>query len=318
MELRHLTIILRSAIDRGDGPGAAYRIANFVALADSDVGLFERATIPIPGNGPAFPPRDYVRLLRDKCFEERKSATGWLIDRNRRVILDKYNEIHRLRIEGVGSFLICSRDACLILEDSAGSMPTPYLGQVLAGPPIIYLLSCLGTFSLHGSAVRIDGKLVIFLGDSGAGKSTIASVLDSYDAVKAARVCDDIVPVRGGENGLIAYPAYPQLKLSPIKQRTGRELSPERVSRLYVLNRQPGSRPDGRMELTSCGHTEATLTAARHTVAARLFDRELQDRHLHFSASAAREVSVKEIRYPTGTEHLAELCGRIAEDVAHG
>ncbi|WP_217597200.1 aldolase [Cohnella sp. GbtcB17] len=83
----------------------------------------------------------------------------------------------------------------------------------------LYLLgTCMGALlqqrrilPLHGSAVLINGKVYAFIGDSGAGKSTMASCLlqRGYSLVS-----DDVIAV-AGPNETVPYvmPAYPQQKL---------------------------------------------------------------------------------------------------------
>lgn len=82
----------------------------------------------------------------------------------------------------------------------------------LLGPVMAVLLHRRGLLTLHGSAVVIDGRASVFLGDKGAGKSTTAAAL-----VRAghALVTDDIVAIeRSGEGGHRVWPGYPQVKLT--------------------------------------------------------------------------------------------------------
>lgn len=83
----------------------------------------------------------------------------------------------------------------------------------------LYLLgTCMGAIlmqrrilPLHGSAVAINGKAYAIVGDSGAGKSTTASVLlqRGYELIS-----DDVIPVSFTKEDLpVVTPAYPQQKL---------------------------------------------------------------------------------------------------------
>ncbi|WP_339147749.1 MULTISPECIES: aldolase [unclassified Sutcliffiella] len=83
----------------------------------------------------------------------------------------------------------------------------------------LYLLgTCMGAIlmqrrilPLHGSAVAINGKAYAIVGDSGAGKSTTASVLlqRGYELIS-----DDVIPVTFTiDNIPVVTPAYPQQKL---------------------------------------------------------------------------------------------------------
>lgn len=68
-----------------------------------------------------------------------------------------------------------------------------------------------GLFLLHGSAVRIGNKGVVFLGEPGAGKSTTvaACVQKGYTVIS-----DDMVCIHANETGnLLLIPAFSQLKI---------------------------------------------------------------------------------------------------------
>lgn len=83
----------------------------------------------------------------------------------------------------------------------------------------LYLLgTCMGTLllqkkilCLHGSAVAIDGKAYAFVGESGAGKSTIAAAF----AVKGYQlISDDVIAINfDDQNNPLVMPSYPQQKL---------------------------------------------------------------------------------------------------------
>ncbi len=68
-----------------------------------------------------------------------------------------------------------------------------------------------GYFLLHGSAVRIGNKGVVFLGEPGAGKSTtIAACAQKGYTV----ISDDMVCIQVNETGnLLLVPAFPQIKI---------------------------------------------------------------------------------------------------------
>ena len=67
-----------------------------------------------------------------------------------------------------------------------------------------------GDICLHGSVVKIGEKAVLLTGDSGAGKSTVSSVLCGRGYPFLA---DDVAVVRKMEGRVFVYPSYPQKKL---------------------------------------------------------------------------------------------------------
>jgi hypothetical protein len=83
----------------------------------------------------------------------------------------------------------------------------------------LYILgTCMGAllmqrniFPLHGSAVAIDGKAYVFIGDQGAGKSTLATTFlnQGYQLLS-----DDIIAISFSRDHIpFVTPAYPQQKL---------------------------------------------------------------------------------------------------------
>ncbi|WP_369900580.1 aldolase [Bacillus manliponensis] len=83
----------------------------------------------------------------------------------------------------------------------------------------LYILgTCMGALlmqrkilPLHGSAIAINGKAYAFIGNSGVGKSTLASAFlkKGYELIS-----DDVIPVSVSERGIpFVTPSYPQQKL---------------------------------------------------------------------------------------------------------
>ncbi|MFD1359153.1 aldolase [Fictibacillus halophilus] len=83
----------------------------------------------------------------------------------------------------------------------------------------LYLLgTCMGTIllqkktlCLHGSAIAIDGKAYAFVGESGVGKSTLATAFIMRDF---QLISDDVIAINFDEqNRPFIMPSYPQQKL---------------------------------------------------------------------------------------------------------
>ncbi|MCM3874361.1 MAG: hypothetical protein ND895_27035 [Pyrinomonadaceae bacterium] len=84
----------------------------------------------------------------------------------------------------------------------------PLLGTILA-----VLLHQRGYLVLHASSVAIDGGALIFLGNKGWGKSTMAATLYGRGHLL---ISDDVVAIKFDDQGLpIVVPGFPQFKLYP-------------------------------------------------------------------------------------------------------
>lgn len=128
---------------------------------------------------------------------------------------------------GIGRVRI-SDAAEIVVEPCVGGDPV-LLGLLLLGPVFGLLLHQRGALVLHGSAVRVGDRAVIFLGDKGAGKSTTAA---SLIARGHRLVTDDIAAIRfDGAGQPWMAPGIGQLKLyaaaaSTVLGDAGDELPP--------------------------------------------------------------------------------------------
>jgi hypothetical protein len=98
-----------------------------------------------------------------------------------------------------------------ILVDPAPEVDPAVLQVVLAGRMMAFLLRQRGWLTLHASGVRIDGQAILFLGISGAGKSTTAAAFHTrgHDVIT-----DDVGAVRVIRRGeCVLRPAGARLRL---------------------------------------------------------------------------------------------------------
>jgi hypothetical protein len=109
--------------------------------------------------------------------------------------------------------------AIFCIEDGVRIIVSPMKGSDEDKVRLYILGTCMGALlmqrkvlPLHGSAVAIDGKVYAFVGDRGAGKSTLASALlsEGYPLLS-----DDLIAVSLSEDNHIplVMPSYPQQKL---------------------------------------------------------------------------------------------------------
>src|SRR6185312_6739454 len=108
----------------------------------------------------------------------------------------------------IGAFHI--RDGREIIADLLPNADTGMVRTLLAGRLMGYLLRQRGYLALHASAVEIDGKAALFLGESGAGKSTTAAAFYSRGHSVLA---DDVAAVCVAKGGVELLPAWPGFRL---------------------------------------------------------------------------------------------------------
>jgi hypothetical protein len=86
-----------------------------------------------------------------------------------------------------------------------------------------------GELTFHGSAAALDGRAVVFLGDSEAGKSSTTAALCKYRS--AMFLADDVVPIMAGGDAFSVVP-----------METHHWLSPEAIASLGLDGSPIGSR----------------------------------------------------------------------------
>jgi hypothetical protein len=110
--------------------------------------------------------------------------------------------------ESVGTLLI--RNGREIIVDRVPDADAGRLRLFILGAALGVLLHQRGHFILHASAIAVEDRAVLFVGDKGWGKSTIAATL----CKRGHRLLsDDVVPLMATGTTQQVIPAFPQLKL---------------------------------------------------------------------------------------------------------
>lgn len=115
-----------------------------------------------------------------------------------------------LSLKNIGRFL-CETGNIVTVEPALGHDPLQ-LRIFLFGSVLGALMHQREIFPLHASAVERNGIAFVFTGDTGTGKSTLASACLEYDFKLLA---DDVCAItRSSDHSLLVHPAYPLVKLS--------------------------------------------------------------------------------------------------------
>ncbi len=114
-----------------------------------------------------------------------------------------------LKIPGVARYHISGGNRILVEAESG--VEARNLRLFLLGSAFGAIYFQRGLFPLHASVVVVNGGAAAFTGESGAGKSTMATWMNSQGY---PLLCDDVCVVRfDDQRGPLAYPGYPRLKL---------------------------------------------------------------------------------------------------------
>jgi len=220
----------------------------------------------------------------------------------------------------------------IVVDPSPDADPS-VLRVMLQGRLMAYLLRQRGWLPLHASGVAIDGQAVLFLGESGAGKSTTAAAFYARghkvlaDDVGAVRVAGGSVELRTAWSGLRLLPdaseiirhraATPEFQYDKHVFHLGR---PEPaasfpVKRIYFLEYGIADRRlSVRTDLIPESSVVALLNSHSFLRAWRAGN-ELLQINLERSASLAAVMPVHRLIRPRSMGSLPELVDLIERDV---
>lgn len=148
-------------------------------------------------------------------------------------------EVH-LSWDGIGAFLV--RDGREIIVDPLPEVQEQVLRLFILGTTWAMLLHQReNIIVLHASVVAVSDQAAAFIGDKGAGKSTMAAALQAQEH---DLVSDDILAIDMSQDCPMALPGFPHLKLWP--------------DSVVSLGHIPETLPRLRPELEKRGHRVAT------------------------------------------------------------
>lgn len=177
-------------------------------------GIALRSEIPLP-----LPEASYSPLTEIEC---RTASASWFNEllrgaEARRADSSWYcyaelsDQVSYARWEGVGEFVVSADGKVIVCRQFDGTASESF-GVYLLGQALSFALVKQGLEPLHGTSVVVEGEAVVFLGDSGFGKSSLAAC---FLAAGRRILTDDLLILRNTPAGILAYPGPPRLKVSP-------------------------------------------------------------------------------------------------------
>jgi hypothetical protein len=302
------TIELRLTAGRVD-EGFLQPFAGGLLWCDRPVGAGKRAPAPSPGfghTGSAFAAvYDGPGLVAGGIQRIRSFVAG---DGTRKV-----------EFEDGETFLIAAAgDRVARVGSTTTDEVAPQTLERALGPPMALALAAGSIFLLHASALVGRRGVVAICGDSGAGKSTLAAAAMTMPELGLARVADDQLPVVL-EMSPRALPHFPQLKLAPGEWYPSDASASLPLAMVVAAAREVTPPDDSTFEprLERLDATTACLLLASATVAARLFDRDLLERHLRACAAASQRLQVCRLTHPSGLGRLRVPLTMLSGSMSH-
>jgi hypothetical protein len=234
--------------------------------------------------------------------------------------LARDGEARILRVPGIGRFAL-RRGGREILGAPAAGVPRGLFARVLLDHVLPRSLHRAGIPLLHGSAVAGARGALVFLGSTGAGKSSLAALLAARGLPLLA---DDSVRLEVRGDRVLAHPAHPLLRLrepllrrlprvlraravpgpgSPPKRTIDARWTPLRwapravpVERVYLLD--PSAVGEASVDPHPLRAREAVLALLEATLPSDPWDLEAFARDLETLADVATRVPLHRLRVP--------------------
>jgi hypothetical protein len=293
-----------------DGPRHAHRVADRWVYTDIRLEPLQSFAATPPQGLPS--PRRPSRELsgREEPFYD---GPGWIGGRLANVVCARLGSSYVVRVEGLPALLV-GHGGCAVSAGGRVAAPADAdaLLEAVLGPGLILALALDGTFTLHAGAVAARDGAVLFLGESGAGKSTVARALAGLPGFEP--IADDVLPGEVGVAGLTGLPHFPQLKLPESEQYGAARPARVRVRAILLLAGDEGAGDDVRIDRPAA--SDAVLALASSIVAARLFDAPLRVRSLDFCVAAVAAVPVHRLTFPKRLESLSAIADAVAAHLA--
>lgn len=258
---------------------------------------------------------------------------------------DCWQKIHYLDFKD-GSIYLVDKKANQVWgnwrKDETLESATTYL----TGPILGFILSLKKVTCLHASAVNINGKAIVFTGDSNAGKSTLAGIFAKRGF---SVLSDDIVAITPHNSHFLIQPAYPRVrlwsssvialynhqealpKIAPqhptwdkryldLNQLNLYQSQPLPLKRIYVIGDRENPLGDrfnntNVPRIESIPSKETMINLVKNTYATYEFDKQLQIRDFQVFGEIAKQVKIKRLISHTNPQYLDQLCDIILEDL---
>jgi hypothetical protein len=242
-----------------------------------------------------------------------------------------------LRWDGLAEFLV-SADGLRVTFGWIGPASQEAFQVYLLGQALSFALVKRGHEPLHATSVVVDGRAVVFLGNSGFGKSSLAACF-----LRAGHqlLTDDLLMLRESPDGYIAYPGPPRIKLFPDMAR--RHLG-ERVTgppmnlkaKKQVIALEPHQRCDTpvplgaiyalasprevarkqRVRIETLSLRQAFVTLVANTFNYLIVGSDRLQRQFHETAQLAAAVPVRKLIYPRRHDSLPRVREAVLADLS--
>jgi hypothetical protein len=238
--------------------------------------------------------------------------------------------------DGVGEFLVSAGGHQITArqfdEANQESFQVYLLGQALS-----FALVKRGFEPLHATAIVVNGEAVVFLGEGGFGKSSLAAC---FLEAGYRMLTDDLLILTKFANGFLAYPGPPRIKLFPKLarrflgnatdgvamnsetkklilplDRTRSSVAPVPLRAIYALVPPREVFRKQRIRFKELSPRESFLELVRNTFNRRLVNSDRLERQFNETARVVSAMRVKKVSYPRVLAQLPTVRDAILADL---
>lgn len=249
----------------------------------------------------------------------------------------KGEDFYLLKIHGYLDFKISSNGRYITYYPKSTTL-REHIWIGLFGPALSLALRLQEIITLHSSAIAYQDQAIVFLGDSGVGKSTLSAAFaieDKYDLIT-----DDVLPIYQTGQEFYAAPGVPWIKLWPEvcnyfleNELEFTKVSPEiekryvpyssdkvcicsrtcQLGRIYLLEPFAPTIPKKEIAIQPISPLEATFALVKHTFHGYALEGKILAKELRAYTRLASQVPVYRIFYPKNFEVLTSVRSVILE-----
>ena len=243
---------------------------------------------------------------------------------------------YRIRLIGQVAVDVAFSQRLLVERPASSAISTETLDHFLADQVLPRILAHEGRLVLHAGAIKRSGSAIVFLGQSGRGKSTLVA---SLDQAGFTLIGDDALIVSREDQAFCIRAVYPSLRLLPdslealfqhrpatsevahysSKQRIDVPIAPDHdaaplpIAAIFSLA-EPSL--DGEIRLRPMSPAETCIALITNSFALDPTDRELGRKKLEDASRLANAVPAFEISYPRDYARLPDVHAAIFKQVA--
>ncbi len=274
-----------------------------------------------------FVPTQQKPIWRLSTQGERYSSVVELFD-------ESAGKLLHIKCQGTGSFQYLGDEINVAWQDEGTSFEH-YLQTV----GLSLWLEMRGVLCIHANAIETERGVIGIIAPSQTGKTTLTAAL----AVRSmGMMSDDMMAIHKTTEGLKVFPGWPQVRMWPevaqhfvrdietlqrvhhrfekriVESGTQNELrfssKSGRLKRLYLLDRTDSNDSEIRIEQLSA--SESMIVLLQNSMLADAYrSLNVEKDRLDRLASMLESVEIKRITYPSGKEHLVNICKSIEADV---